>query len=122
MKLTFCPVAQGPDLQLDVAGDVLYINGVELDFGPIPEGAVLPKEAVDCEWVWSDVTRKDGQIELTIRLPHGYNAPKERRFPEPIVITEDGTVDLPPFDSDVPQYTEEDMKLPTDLTLPGATE
>ena len=51
--------------------------------------------AVDCEFIVSDVNRVNGEIELTILLPHGANASHEARFPEPINMTSDGQVVLP---------------------------
>jgi hypothetical protein len=47
------------------------------------------------EFIISDVNRVNGEIELTILLPHGANASHEARFPEPINMTNDGQVVLP---------------------------
>jgi hypothetical protein len=96
MRLTFNPVRMDATLSLIVNGDELQINGVPFDFGPLPEGAVLPRDAVVCDWLASDVTRRGGQIELTLILPHGANAPHETRFPAPVDAV-DGPVPLPEF-------------------------
>lgn len=96
MRLNFEPVRMDASLSLLVKGDELQINGEAFDFGPLPEGAILPRAAVACEWLASDVTRRGGQIELTLILPHGANAPHETRFPAPIDAV-DGPVPLPEF-------------------------
>jgi hypothetical protein len=101
MLLTFSPIRHEPPLQVSVAGDVLTLNGLTLDLSALPEGATLPQAAVDCAWLASDIHRIGGELQLTLLLPHGANAPEQTLFPEPIVIAE-GPVDLPPFTQDVP--------------------
>ena len=95
MKLIFSPQRRDDVLTVSKSGDALTINGVPYDFSQLPNGATLPKEAIDCEWIVSDVNRINGEIELTILLPHGANASHEARFPEPIIKNDDGQVVLP---------------------------
>jgi len=103
MKISFSPFRSDSVLTLSRQGDVLTINGADLDFGPLPEGAVLPREAVNCDWLASEVTRIDGVIHLTLILPHGpipWPAPPESRVvthPEPILVTTDGPILLPSY-------------------------
>lgn len=101
MKLSFTPASllPGDDRRLipHRAGDVLTINEIAYDFSPLPEGATLPRAAVACEWLASDVERIDGALHLTLILPHGPNAPEATRFPEPVTLTGDGPVALPPY-------------------------
>lgn len=87
-------------LILHCAGDLLTLNGDRYDFLPLPEGAVLPRYAVDCDWLASDITRKDGHLHLTLILPHGADAPTETRFLQPIMLEADGPVTLPPHGTD----------------------
>jgi len=96
MFITLTPMRRDDALTLHRAGDVLTINGTEYDFTPLPEGALLPRAAVDCDWLASDVTRTGGQIRLTLILPHGTDAPAARRAPAPLSLTADGPVALPP--------------------------
>ena len=96
MKITPSPRRLDTLLNLERAGDVLTINGETVDFTDLPEGATLPRDAVDCFWLASDVTRIDGALHLTLRLPHGPNAPHETRFPAPIIDPPDGPVALLP--------------------------
>jgi hypothetical protein len=96
MHITFSPVRRDDRLDLSVAGDVLTINGEAFDFTALPEGATLPRDAVVCDWLASDVSRIGGDIHMTMILPHGAAAPHETRFPAPI-IAGDGPVDLPAY-------------------------
>lgn len=98
MHLTLSPMCRPDQLTLHRVGDVLTVNGEVLDFTDLPEGATLPRAAVACDWLASDVTREGGVIRLALVLPHGSGAPHETRFPAPLVLTEDGPVNLPPYD------------------------
>jgi hypothetical protein len=95
MILTFQPVRMDEALTASVAGDVLTLNGVALDFGPLPAGATLPRAAIASPWIAGDVTC-DGAGVLTVPLilPHGANAPEATRFPAPITAG-NGPVALP---------------------------
>ncbi len=98
MHITLSPMRLDTPLTLERAGDVLTINGVAFDFTPLPDGATLPRDAVDCDWLASDVERVDGALHLTLTLPHGSNASEETRFPAPIIDPPDGLVALPAYD------------------------
>lgn len=103
MLITLNPQRRDDALTLHRAGDVLTINGTALDFTPLPEGAVLPRAAIGCDWVASDVTRAGGQLCLTLILPHGpipWPTPPEAQavlFPLPIEVAGDGPIDLPRY-------------------------
>lgn len=102
MKISFSPQLGAARVALSVDGNTLIIAGTPYDFGPLAEGDVLPREAVDCPWLASGVTRQSGQICLTLILPHGPNAPHAARFPDPVTIDR-GPVPLPPFDALSPE-------------------
>lgn len=95
MKINLTPVRMDLTLMASVDGDVLTINGTAYDFGPLPEGGTLPREAVGCTLLASDVTREGDHIMLTLILPHGSDAPEEARFPRPITVTQAGPIPLP---------------------------
>lgn len=101
MHITLIPVRMDAALTLHRAGDVLTVNGVAYDFGPLPEGAVLPATAVDCDWIAGAITRAGGVLQLSLILPHGPDAPHEARFPAPISAP-NGPIDLPPHDGALP--------------------
>lgn len=98
-KITLSPVGGDAPIRLEKQGDTLVVNGEAFDFGFLADGDRLPREAVSGDWLWSDVTRKDGDLNFTVRLPHGPLAPEATRFPAPITVTQDGPIDLPVFDT-----------------------
>jgi len=95
MKITLSPQRRDDNLAVIKNGDTLTINGVEYDFSKLPDGGTLPNEAIECEWIISDVDRIDGEIELTLLMPNGANASENARFPKPIINHPDGQLELP---------------------------
>lgn len=89
--------------------DALTINGELFDFGRLPEGASLPLGSINSQWFDRDVTRVDGEIHLSLVLPHGANPSEVVAFPEPIRVTKAGAVKLP---FDVPPEPVEPPALP----------
>lgn len=98
MILTFSPLRSPAPLKVNRAGDTLVLNGDTLDLSAIPEGATLPRAALNSPWIASDITRLDGVLRLTLRLPHGARAPQATLFPDPITLTTDGPVALPAYE------------------------
>ena len=92
-----------------VTGDTITINGTAYVFSPLAEGSTLPSDAIDSEWIIGDVTRTDGEIVLSLLLPHGARAPEATRFPQPITVTTDGPVELPIYDEPLPEPEEEPL-------------
>lgn len=99
MQITLTPMRRDDRLSVERHGDTLVLNGTPYDFSHLPEGAVLPRAAVDCAWLASDVGRRGGALQLALLLPHGAGAPPETLFPAPLDLTQDGPVALPPYDS-----------------------
>ena len=95
MKITLSPQRRDDTLTVTKQGDTLTINGTAYDFSVIPDGATLPEDATDCEWLASDVERIDGVLHLTLLLPHGANASEAARFPQPIINPANGELELP---------------------------
>jgi hypothetical protein len=108
MQITLSPIRHDTALTLHRAGDVLTLNGVAYDLSGIPEGATLPRDAVACDWLASDIERIGGVLHLTLLLPHGADAPEATRFPAPLVLTGDGPVELPPYENPQPEVTPDD--------------
>ena len=98
MIIKLSPVRMDETLTISRAGDILTINGEPFDFSQLLEGATLPKSAISSEHFVGPVERINGELHLTLRLPHGANPPQHVAFPEPIHVTEDGPVALP-FDA-----------------------
>jgi len=107
MQITLSPVRLDETLTAFRAGDVLTLNGEAFDFGPLPEGATLPAEAIDSDWIVGPVSRIDCELHLTLRLPHGANPSQAVAFPEPIHVTEDGPIALPFDPEPEPEVIEE---------------
>lgn len=102
MRISFSPQRRDDTLTLErTAPDRIRINGELFNFGPLEDGDVLP--SVPCEWVVGPVTREDGEVRLTLILPHGPNPSPAVAFPEPITVTEDGPIAVP---HDEPQQEE----------------
>jgi hypothetical protein len=71
MQISYTPQRRDDACEHSFSGDVLTINGENFDFTALPEGATLPRSAVDCEWLVSDVVRSGGEIHLTLIEPEG---------------------------------------------------
>ena len=84
-----------PTLVVTKNGDTLSINGATFDFAPLPDGATLPAEAINCEFISGPVERIDGVLHITLLLPHGADASESARFPAPIINPPDGELELP---------------------------
>jgi hypothetical protein len=94
MQIRFSPTRSDETLALRRAGDTLAVNGTAFDFALLPEGARLPASATGCPWLTGEVTRQNGELHLTLILPHGPEAPEAVLFPAPIQ-PEDGPVTAP---------------------------
>lgn len=94
-KIDFSPQVRADYLVVGKQGEALVINRKRYDFSQLPEGATLPREAMDCEFFASDVTRKGGDIELTLLLPITANASAAARNPETILVSADGAIHVP---------------------------
>lgn len=95
MRVLFSPQRRDDTLEIIKQGDVLTINGEVFDFTDLPDGGTLPREAVDCEWLSSAVERIEGDIHLTLLLPHGPNPSQDVAFPETLLNPANGTVQVP---------------------------
>lgn len=101
MQITLSPIRSDALLTLYLSGEVLTINGADLDLSVIPEGATLPAAAVEYPWLAGDISRERGVLHLALLLPHGalpWPAPPETVVvtrPDPITVATDGPIILP---------------------------
>lgn len=102
MQIKLSPQRRDDALTASKAGDVLTLNGAAFDFAQLPEGGTLPANAIDSEWIIGDVSRVNGELHLTLRLPHGPNPSQAVAFPAPLNITANGPIALP-FDPEPAQ-------------------
>lgn len=71
MILLPSPISMVATLVLHRAGDVLTLDGLALDFGLMPPGAVLPGDATDSPWIAGDVIRDpDGTLRVRVLRPY----------------------------------------------------
>lgn len=99
MIIFLAPQRRDDGLTISKAGDIITINGESFDFSSLPDGATIPD--VPCEFITGPVDRIDGEIHLTLILPHGRNPSQAVAFPEPITAAEDGPIAIPQENSHV---------------------
>jgi hypothetical protein len=96
MRISFSPQRRDEALVLEKTnGDRLRINGELFNFNPLAEGDSLAAGDVPCAFITGPVERIDGEIYLTLILPHGPNPSQAVAFPQPITVTEDGPIVIP---------------------------
>lgn len=97
MIIKLSPSRSDAELTVRKEKDALTINGVTFDFSRLAESSTLPAEAVGCEFVVAPVERINGDLMLTLMLPHAADAPQAARFPVDLYPA-DGQVQLPGLD------------------------
>ena len=95
MKINLSPQRRDDTLTVTKQGDALTINGTAYDFSQLPDGGTLPADAVDSEFVIGSVDRVNGELELTLLLPHGADASEAAQFPQPVINPANGDLELP---------------------------
>lgn len=96
MRISFSPQRRDDGLVLEKSsGDRLRINGELFNFNTLSDGDIIPSGVVPSEWIVGPVERIDGEVRLTIILPHGPNPSHAVAFPEPITVTDDGLIAVP---------------------------
>lgn len=93
-EITLTPQRRDETLTLSKQGDILIMNGEAFDFSGVSDGAVLPRTAVACNWLASDITRNGNTLCLNVILPHGANPSHEVSTFAPRIITTDGPITL----------------------------
>lgn len=99
MHITLTPMRtdDAQSLTLSLTGETLDVNGQTVDLSQIAEGEVIEADTLGCPSIIGFVRREEGDLHLTLILPHGANAPEETLFPAPLEVTVDGPVTLPPY-------------------------
>lgn len=108
MKITLKPQVCESRPSYEKDGDALIIGGDRFDFSPLPDGAILPEEAINSRWFPEDIKRVDGELQVTLIVPF---SPWQRDvLGERLVIENpaDGPLQLPEFvGKPEPEYEEE---------------
>lgn len=97
MIIKLSPVRSESPLTVVKYGDALEVNAVLLDFSQLPDGASLPAAAVGNEFVVAPIERINGELVVTLMLPHAADASEATRFPVDLHPA-DGQVRLPGLD------------------------
>lgn len=95
MRISFSPQRRDDTLTLEKTGDRLHINGELYNFNPLADGDTIPAGEIPCHWIIGPVHRTEGEIHLTLILPHGPNPSQAVAYPEPIHVTQDGPIAIP---------------------------
>jgi|GEM_PF-1208988 len=82
---------------VNVKGHKLIINGEQFDFSPLQPGYELSLEAIGSP-LFADkaVMSADGVLSIVLLMPYDEaTATDAIRFPDPVMVTADGPVDIP---------------------------
>lgn len=95
MIINFTPQRRDDALTLEkTSGDRLRINGELFNFNTLNDGDTIPTGSIPCEWIVGPVTRVDGEVHVTLILPHGPEPTHAQAFPSPMTVTEDGPINV----------------------------
>ena len=99
MKLKLSAQRSDPEITYAVDGDNFVINGEPIDLSgdwvklePDDEESSLDPTG---HLLSGERDPETGEITLTVRAPHGPNAPESERFPEPIELKDGESVTFP---------------------------
>jgi len=95
MLVILTPQRRDEKLEVIKEGEALILNGDRFDFSFIKEEERFSTDQLDTRWLFGDATRVNGELQITVILPHGANPSNEAAFPRPIRVEEDGPVRLP---------------------------
>ena len=95
MKIFLSPQRRDDTLSVVRRGDLLVVNDELFDFSAVEEGDLLPRSAIASEWFAGDVTRVNGELEMTLILPNPANFSQAQAFPVPLTITKMGQLSCP---------------------------
>ncbi|WP_135506645.1 hypothetical protein [Roseovarius aestuariivivens] len=95
MILNFTPQRGDHDLSVERHGDRLVLNGQEIDLSDLAEGETRSAEEIGNAWIAGRVQRQNGQLTLTLIVPHGAGDPVADAPPAPLQVAQDGLVPLP---------------------------
>lgn len=96
MHISYSPQRRNGTLTLErTAPHRLRINGELFNFSTMEDGDVIPAGTIPCDCITGPVEKIDGEVRLTLILPHGPNPSQAVAFPEPITVTEDGPIVVP---------------------------
>lgn len=94
IELKLVPIRHDGTLKLSKKQDVLTVNGVEFDFGPLGDGMMLDSHAI--ENLFIEKAERVGQtIFITVRYPYSYDTPVVRLIEVTVPASKGGAIALP---------------------------
>lgn len=96
-KINFTPQVSDAKLEMSKSGEALIINGVDVDFSDMPDGADYPAEAIESDFVSGGISKVDGVVHMTIIMPyiHTDDIPESVSYPSGVFVEQDGRISLP---------------------------
>lgn len=101
MQIEFAPQFSNATLNLSLEGNLLVINGEPHDFSAIPVGGSVGNVGQVLS-----ASRNDDGLKVQLVLPHSQAADVSVRFPQPIVVTQNGPIAVPGQDAPEPPRTD----------------
>lgn len=95
MRVSFSPQRRDGILAVSKLGDILTVNGEAFDFSLVPDGATVPAGEVPCEWIVGPIERIEGDLQLTLLLPHSPKPSAAVAHPAPLIDPPDGQLAIP---------------------------
>lgn len=95
MIIKLSPQVSTKTLSVSRNNDIFTINGEIFDFTPLSEGAILPADAINCDYIFEPVKRVNGELEITFLFPISSEASEEALFPQPIINPPQGEIVFP---------------------------
>lgn len=97
LKLNLSPTedtqGQGPTI-VKWSAPILTVDGTNYDLSELPDGATAEHP------VLSTAARNGDDYTVSITLRYRHGAPEATTFPEPITVTKNGPITLPPYDAE----------------------
>ncbi len=110
MKIKLWPDLVDWPLEASVSGNIITINGENIDLSGIPDGFRLPGSAIGNRFfVESEFVERNGNtLHLTLRLPVAWDSPEQYRNPaEPLILdVQSGQVKFPDTSPPEPEVPE----------------
>ena len=96
-KINFTPRFSDTKLEMSKSGETLIINGVDVDFSDMPDGADCPAKAIESDFVSGGISKIDGAVHMTIIMPyiHTDDIPESVLYPSALIVEQDGRIPLP---------------------------
>ena len=87
MKIKFNPQRSDSLLSVSVNDSAITVNGQVFDFTQLPVDGKLPASAINSQSFIEDVYWDNGELVVSLILPHGIDADESVLFPAPVQLS-----------------------------------